>query len=226
MREGREFDQRTPSLPSQGRFSTLGFTLDTQTGELRRGADLVHLRPKTFLLLQYLVENHQRLVSKEELFEHIWQDAHVTDSTLVGCIQEIRKALDDDVKTPRFIKTVPRRGYQFVAPIDTFHQPVPLLPPPVEPPSPVHRRQLVPTLVAVLAIIAGALWLSARKNLDLAEPPLQELAWWKLDTGPATTPGVLGKATLFDGQRTVLDGVDENRVFPTGAAPRTMLAWI
>ncbi|MFN7939609.1 MAG: LamG-like jellyroll fold domain-containing protein [Bryobacteraceae bacterium] len=231
MREGREFDQIPASTPNPGRFSALGFTLDTQTGELTRGEDLVHLRPKTFLLLQYLVQNHHRLVSKEELFRTIWQDAHVTDSTLVGCIQEIRKAFEDDVKTPRFIRTVPRRGYQFIAPLDTAPEPDPLPPateaePPPQPPPSTRHRQLVPAAVVLLAISAGAIWLSARKSPAIDEPPLHEIAWWKLDSGAPTTPGVFGKAALFDGERTVIEGIDEDHSFPTGAAPRTILAWL
>ncbi|MBL8176086.1 MAG: winged helix-turn-helix domain-containing protein, partial [Bryobacterales bacterium] len=200
-------------------------TLDTLKGTLTAGGEIIHLRPKTFLLFQYLVENHHRLVSKEELFEQIWKDAHVTDSTLVGCIQEIRKAIEDDVRTPRFIKTVPRRGYQFIAPLDGPQpEPVPQAATPIPPPS--RPRRLLPLALAAACIAGGAVWLSARKNLVIQEPPRFEVAWWKLDQGPAPVSGVIGNAAHFDGQRTVVEGVDHEGAFPVGAAPRTMMAWI
>src|SRR3981081_4361132 len=95
-----------------GRASTLSFdafTLDVSRGCLRRGADDVRLRPKSFDVLRYLVENPGRLVGKEELIRAVWQNAFVTDNSLVQCLIEIRRALRDDAQV--IIRTVPRRGY-------------------------------------------------------------------------------------------------------------------
>jgi DNA-binding winged helix-turn-helix (wHTH) protein len=95
-----------------GRAHTLSFdafTLDVWRGCLRRGADDVKLRPKSFEVLRYLVENPGRLVSKEELIRAVWRDAFVTDNSLVQCLIEIRRALCDDAQV--IIRTVPRRGY-------------------------------------------------------------------------------------------------------------------
>ena len=89
------------------------FTLDLSRGCLLRGAEEVRLRPKSFEVLKYLVENSDRLVSKAELMRAVWPDSFVTDDSLVQCLIEIRRALEDD--SHRYVKTVPRRGYIFRA---------------------------------------------------------------------------------------------------------------
>jgi DNA-binding winged helix-turn-helix (wHTH) protein len=97
-----------------GREPTLSFdafTLDVARGCLRRGAEDVKLRPKSFDVLRYLVENPGRLVGKEELLRAVWRHAFVTDNSLVQCLIEIRRALHDDAQA--IIRTVPRRGYIF-----------------------------------------------------------------------------------------------------------------
>ena len=84
------------------------FTLDIARGCLRRGDVEVKLRPKSFDLLRYLVENHGRLVGKEELIRSVWADTAVTDNSLAQCLIEIRRGLNDDSQT--MIRNVPRRG--------------------------------------------------------------------------------------------------------------------
>jgi TolB-like protein/DNA-binding winged helix-turn-helix (wHTH) protein/Tfp pilus assembly protein PilF len=86
-----------------------GFTLDLTRGCLLRGTEEVKLRPKSFEVLRYLVGNGGRLVSKEELIGAVWPDTAVTDDSLVQCLIEVRRALDDSLQ--RLVKTVPRRGY-------------------------------------------------------------------------------------------------------------------
>jgi DNA-binding winged helix-turn-helix (wHTH) protein/TolB-like protein len=87
------------------------FTLDLTRGSLLRGATEIKLRPKSFEVLKYLAENGGRLVGKDELIEAVWTDTAVTDDSLVQCLKDIRRALDDNAQA--FIKTVPRRGYIF-----------------------------------------------------------------------------------------------------------------
>src|SRR6267143_4130256 len=87
------------------------FTLDLTRGCLRRGSQEIKLRPKAFDVLSYLVKNHGRLVSKDELIKAVWPDAFVTDDSLVQCLMEVRRALGDEAQ--QIIKTVPRRGYIF-----------------------------------------------------------------------------------------------------------------
>src|SRR6266511_6246962 len=90
------------------------FRLDLSSGELRKEADEISLEPRVFALLTYLVENHGRLITREELLEKIWPDAHVSDASLSQAVASLRDALDDDPRKPRYVATVPRRGYKFV----------------------------------------------------------------------------------------------------------------
>ncbi len=95
--------------------STFGpFRLDAATESVWRGAEEIRLRPKTFALLRYLVERPARLVTKDELLEAIWPDVAIGEAALAVCIGEIRKALGDEARTPRFIETVHRRGYRLL----------------------------------------------------------------------------------------------------------------
>ena len=98
-------------------FTFGGFTLDPSAGLLRRGDANVPLAPKAFSVLEHLLRHSGQLVTKDELLEVAWSDVHVGDGALKVCIREIRRALDDDPKTPTFIETAHRRGYRFIAPV-------------------------------------------------------------------------------------------------------------
>jgi DNA-binding winged helix-turn-helix (wHTH) protein/tetratricopeptide (TPR) repeat protein len=91
------------------------YTLDATQGLARAGKE-VRLTPKSLAVLWILADRAGRVVTKAELFDSAWPDAAVTDSALATCVQEIRRALGDDPRTPRYIETVHRRGYRFVAP--------------------------------------------------------------------------------------------------------------
>ncbi len=96
-------------------FQFAGHTLDTARRLLRFADREVELRPKSFEVLLYLVENADRLVTKEELIKAIWPNVVVTDEVLTHCVSEVRRALGGDEQT--IIKTAPRRGYRFAAPV-------------------------------------------------------------------------------------------------------------
>jgi TolB-like protein/DNA-binding winged helix-turn-helix (wHTH) protein len=143
-----------------------GFTLDLLRGCLRRGGVEVKLRPKSFDLLRFLVENHGRLVSKEELIRSVWADTAVTDNSLAQCLIEIRRGLDDDLQT--IIRNVPRRGYIFdarvadaaPAPTEGSAQGVPpQIQEPLSPPrlSPRWRPAIAAIPVLAAAVLAVAL---------------------------------------------------------------------
>jgi DNA-binding winged helix-turn-helix (wHTH) protein len=89
------------------------FTFDTDRRELLDGSDAVHIGPKAFQLLEILIANRPRPIRKEELYESIWADAIVDESNLAGLIKELRSALGDDAREPRFIRTVHGFGYAF-----------------------------------------------------------------------------------------------------------------
>jgi TolB-like protein/Tfp pilus assembly protein PilF len=96
-------------------FTFEGYTLDLTRGCLRAGEDEIKLRPKCFELLRYLVENHGRLVLKDELATAVWPNVIVSDDSLAQCMSELRDALNDADR--RIIKTVTGRGYLFAAPV-------------------------------------------------------------------------------------------------------------
>lgn len=91
------------------------FLLDRSAGTLLRDAEVVHLRPRTWNVLCHLAERPGRLVTKDELLDAVWSDAVVTEGTLTNSIRELRAALGDDARSPRFVETVHRRGFRFVA---------------------------------------------------------------------------------------------------------------
>jgi TolB-like protein/tetratricopeptide (TPR) repeat protein len=87
------------------------FVLDLSRECLVRGGDQVKLRPQSFRMLHYLVENGGRLLTKSELMKEVWGDLAVTDDSLVQCLRDVRLALGD--RDHSVVKTVPRRGYLF-----------------------------------------------------------------------------------------------------------------
>lgn len=91
-----------------------GYRLDPANALLWRGKQLVKLPPKAFGVLHYLADHPGQLVTKAELFQAIWPATVVTDSALTVCIKELRKALGEDPKSPRYIETVHRRGFRFL----------------------------------------------------------------------------------------------------------------
>ena len=92
-----------------------GLELDLATVELRRGAEVVPVEPQVFALLALLVENHERMVSRDEIVERIWDGRVVSESAISTRIKAARKALGDDGAAQRIIRTVHRRGFRCVA---------------------------------------------------------------------------------------------------------------
>ena len=82
---------------------------------LWRGKQEVRLTPKALAVLRLLVERSGRVVTKQELFGAVWPDTSVSDSALTSCVQELRQALRDDARRPRYLETLHRRGYRFTA---------------------------------------------------------------------------------------------------------------
>jgi len=115
-------DAGPPAQTDAKRLRFDRYVLDLHSGCLLLDGNEIALRPKTFAVLTYLVQNVGRLVSKDDLFAAVWPNLAITDDVLVQSIGELRRALGDD--GPRLIKTVPRRGYRFesdvsvVAPAD------------------------------------------------------------------------------------------------------------
>lgn len=86
---------------------------DSDARQLLRGRDPIHLSPKAFELLKTLIDQRPRVVPKAELQEHLWPDTFVSEANLASLIAEIRDALGDTARQPRFIRTAHRVGYAF-----------------------------------------------------------------------------------------------------------------
>lgn len=80
-----------------------------------KAGQLLALEPKAFKVLLFLVENRGRVITKDELLQMVWQDTFVTDNALTRVIAQLRKALGDDAREPRYIETAPTQGYRFIA---------------------------------------------------------------------------------------------------------------
>ncbi len=93
------------------------FFLDPESYVLSKGGEPVSLDPLAFSLLQFLVENRDRVIGKDELIEHVWGGRIVSDSAITSAINTVRRAVEDDGKTQGVIKTFPRKGFRFVAEI-------------------------------------------------------------------------------------------------------------
>ena len=94
------------------------FTLDADQKVLLRQGKPLLLAPKVLETLLTLVQNSGRIVEKEELMTRLWPDTFVEESNLTYSIVQLRKTLGDDARRPRYIETVPKRGYRFIADVE------------------------------------------------------------------------------------------------------------
>ena len=94
-------------------------TLDLDRRELRRGGEAIPVEPQVFDLLVYLVQNRDRVVSKDDLIASVWDKRIVSESTLASRINAARKAIGDNGKEQRLVRTIPRRGFRFVGNVQT-----------------------------------------------------------------------------------------------------------
>ncbi|MDA8017396.1 MAG: winged helix-turn-helix domain-containing protein [Thermoanaerobaculia bacterium] len=110
-------DPRRGSGPGQAlRIYRFGeWTFNSRWVQLSRGDDVADVEPKALNLLQVLIEERGRLVSKEELLERVWDGAYVSDNALTRAAARLRNALGDQARSPRFVQTVHGKGYRFIA---------------------------------------------------------------------------------------------------------------
>ena len=104
---------------SRGKLRFAIFEADLDAGELRKNGARVHLQEQPFQVLSVLLERHGQLVSREDICRQVWGERTFVefDHALNTAIKKIRIAIGDDAATPRYIETVPKRGYRFIAPI-------------------------------------------------------------------------------------------------------------
>lgn len=141
------------------------FQLDRRAGLLRRGESPLNLRPKTFAVLLHLADRPGELVTKQGLLDAVWPGVAVTEDVVRQSIGELREALGDDRAAPRFIATVPRRGYRFVAQLAAHETRQPELPDPVRAASIELEPAMAGTVVGRIRERATITdWLRAARN--------------------------------------------------------------
>ena len=96
--------------PTTAKLLFLDAEIDISQETVRRDGEEYRLRQKTFQVLLHLIQNRDRVVTREELFSTVWKNVAVTEDALVQCVVEIRKALGDEPRSPRFVRTAPKRG--------------------------------------------------------------------------------------------------------------------
>ncbi len=153
------------------------FTLQPDRGELSRRGIPIKLQDQTLQTLCYLVERPNQIVSREELRAHLWPDTYVDfDLALNTAVRKLRQALSDSAENPRFIETLPKRGYRFIAPVDEISpesaQPpavIPIVEQPVaelltedqlvmEPPPADRRWKWVVAGLLAVSLLGTAIW--------------------------------------------------------------------
>lgn len=100
-----------------GVFRFERFSLDPVDRQLRRDGATVELNARYFDALALMVREHGKLITKDRFLDEVWRGVPVTDEALTQCIRTLRRQLGDDAGRPRFIETVPKHGYRFIAPV-------------------------------------------------------------------------------------------------------------
>lgn len=136
-----------------------------------------HIEPKAMQVLALLVHRAGRVVSKQEILTDVWEGTFVSEEVLPNAIWELRKALGDDAKRPRFIQTLPKKGYRLIAPVSPAEAEFPANGASGVPERSRKRaRNGVAIALAVLALAAGG-WLAFRAaRQDEASPPAEGYA--------------------------------------------------
>jgi len=154
------------SVPEPGRLQIGEWEVRRDEGILSADGRSVRLEPRVMDVLVYLAANPERVVPKEELLDAVWSGAFVEEGALSQAIHSLRKALRDDARQPRYIQTVPKRGYRLVAPIERMPEPPPavsgvlIAPVPLPPPAVSASRRgwawsllVVAGLVTILGLV-------------------------------------------------------------------------
>ena len=161
------------------------YRLDLATGELQRSGIAVRLQPQPSKLLVLLVQHAGELVTREEIRQHVWDPGTFVDfdQSVNFCVRQIRTALHDNADTPCYLETLPRRGYRFVAPVQTLVDP-PASPEKVKTPAagesvPSRRRDAavaiaVTAVITVAVALGGVMRVSQVTSLRVADPKANE----------------------------------------------------
>jgi DNA-binding winged helix-turn-helix (wHTH) protein/TolB-like protein len=131
---------------------------------MRCDGELIPLEPKVMMLLVYLAQNAGSTISREQLFEAIWPGVVVSDDTLTQAVTKLRKAFGDNAKHPRYIQTVPKRGYRLCAAVTRARDALPTT-------RASGRDKLRRFIVAALVLLAGAITIFISVDRQESAPP-------------------------------------------------------
>ena len=139
-----------------------GFTVDAKDFVVEKDGEIVALTPRAFDVLRLLLSHAGHVVEKRQMFDTVWKESFVTDNALTKIIKELRHALGDSADDPRYIETVPKRGYRFIGLLEDtprFHE-AEVLPESADESSPHSSApsRIALTLVAVVFFVAVAGW--------------------------------------------------------------------
>ena len=118
----------SPAMPQPAttnvRFRVGEFEVDLRSGELRRNGDKVKLQERPFQILAALLERPGEMVTREEIQRKLWPNDTFVDfeHSINTAVKKLREALGDDAENPRFIVTLPRRGYRLIAPVQPVEE--------------------------------------------------------------------------------------------------------
>jgi Tol biopolymer transport system component/DNA-binding winged helix-turn-helix (wHTH) protein len=211
------------------------FEADLKTGELRRGGAKVPLQGQPFQVCAILLSRSGELVTREELRKQVWpEDTFVDfDHALNTAITKIRLALGDEADNPRFVETLPRRGYRFIAPVVKPTSPTSELPPPQRRSKGLtpRTRWIAGVALSLVLLSAVGIWRFARNRAEGGLPQLEVVPIAALpgfESDPAFSPdgnqvtfafGAEGKSGIYtvmvDGDKPLRLTSDPGDAFPT-----------
>ena len=148
------------------------FEVDLAAAELRKQGLKLRLQEQPFQVLAALLENPGEVVTREDLIARLWPDGTVVDFDrgLNAAVTRLRQVLSDSAETPRYVETVARRGYRFIATVETATTTPVLEPPPVEALSS-KRSYRWPAIAAAVLIVGIATWWFLRHESPTPEGP-------------------------------------------------------
>ncbi len=197
------------SVPTTPRLLRFGlFEVDLENARLTRKGVRIRLQEQSFRILGMLLDRAGQIVTREELRKDLWSTGTYVDfdGSLNAALKRLRAALDDDADNPRFIETVTKRGYRFIAPVTAENSPLraePIIPVPIvqpvavdEPPAsrrsppPDSRRRWLAGITAVAIVLAAVIIFVSRRRVAVLSTP---------SAGASVDLGVIGRSVAVLG---------------------------
>ncbi len=213
----------TSQAPDKTVFRFDDFAVDSQNFRVSRNGSAVTVTPRAFDVLDVLIRNRGQVVEKRQLFDEVWRDTFVSDNALTKVIKELRHALQDAADSPRYIETVPKRGYRFIGELKESPEPRNGSEPVSETPAVVSgapAKSAKPWVLSLafvtLIAVAGAIWYALTDRTISTKPSsIAVLPFKPLDAGSRDESLELGMAATLI---TRLSNLHDVVVRPMGSA--------